>query len=48
MGQAALMWAAYNGHTEICNILITKGANLDIQDIVSKYNSYKLYRNIYM
>ena len=32
IGSTALMWAAYNGHTEVASLLIERGASIEIQD----------------
>ena len=32
IGRTALMWAAYNRHTEVASFLIERGASIHIQD----------------
>ena len=34
-GQSSLMWASKNGHVEVVEMLLSKGAQVDLQDKVS-------------
>ena len=34
-GQPSLMWASKNGHVEVVEMLISKGAQVDLQDEVN-------------
>ena len=34
---SALLWAAYKGHTEVVQLLVKAGANLDLQNKVCQY-----------
>ena len=36
-GRSALYWAALKGHTEVIQLLVKAGANLDLQDEVCQY-----------
>ena len=36
-GETALMWAAHNGHSNTCKLLLESGANIDLQDDVSTF-----------
>ena len=36
-GWSALLWAVYNGNTEVIQQLVKAGANLDLQDEVCQY-----------
>ena len=39
----ALMWAALGGHAAVVALLADKGANLDLQDEVSKSNKHEIF-----
>ena len=36
-GWSALLWAVYNGNTEVVQQLVKAGANLDLQNKVCQY-----------
>ena len=36
-GDSALLWAVDNGHTDVVQLLVKAGANLDLQNKVCQY-----------
>ena len=42
-GSTALMWASENGYTELANLLIDHGANVNAVDKVSIINAHVWY-----
>ena len=41
-GRTPLSWACKNGHRDVAQLLINKGANIDVTDEVSYQNENKL------
>ena len=41
-GRTPLFWACYRGHSDVAQLLIIKGANMDVTDEVSYHNKNKL------
>ena len=39
-GETALMWASGSGHTDVVQLLLSSGAQVDLQDEVRHNNKY--------
>ena len=37
-GKTALMWASFSGHTDVVQLLLSSGAQVDLQDTLVRHN----------